>query len=100
MENYKIINGKRVKYSENEYQEYLDRINNENLNNKELYNNNVLSKLKNDISQEIYKVYPISKQIDIIARIGGYSDNDFNEMKKFIEEKIEKYKKNKNTILI
>ena len=55
-------------------------------------------KLKNKISQEIYEVYPIYKQLDIIGRIGGYTDNDFNEMKAFIEEKIKKYQNSKTII--
>ena len=47
---------------------------------------------KNSIKNEILEVYPITKQIDIIARINGYTDNDFLEMKRFIEEKTNKIK--------
>lgn len=51
--------------------------------------------LKTKYSNEIYDLYPISKQLDIIARIGGYTDDDFNNMKNYIESKILEYKKEK-----
>ena len=56
--------------------------------------------LKQKYSEEIYKTYPLSKQIDISGRIGEYTDTDFEEMKDFIEEKIKKYKEEKNIINI
>lgn len=89
--NYKLVNGERVEYSQLEFQEYQNRILNETKSESEIYNDKLL-KLKNKVSQEIYEVYPIYKQLDIIGRIGGYTDNDFNEMKAFIEAKIEKYR--------
>ena len=52
-------------------------------------------KLKQNCSEEIYKLYPIYKQIDILGRIGGYTNKDFEEMKIFIEEKINEYKEKK-----
>ena len=51
--------------------------------------------LKNEYFNIITEIYPLSKQIDIIARIGGYTDEDFNEMKEFIENKIQEYKNKK-----
>ena len=54
--------------------------------------------LKQKYSEEIYKVYPISKQIDILGRISEYTDEDFEEMKNFIEEKIKKYHEEKEKI--
>lgn len=89
--NYKLVNGERVRYSIEEYQEYQNRIFNTAKTEAEIDAIN-LSNLKNKISQEIYEIYPIYKQLDIIAKIGGYTDNDFNEMKSFIEEKIEEYR--------
>lgn len=89
--NYKLVNGERVEYSQLEFQEYQNRILNETKTENKIHNDKLL-KLKNKISQEIYEVYPIYKQLDIIGRIGGYTDNDFNEMKVFIEEKIKEYR--------
>lgn len=89
--NYKLVDGKRVKYSQSEFQEYQERILSEIKAESEIYNDRLLN-LKNKISSEIYAIYPIYKQLNIIARIGGYTDNDFNEMKSFIEEKIKEYK--------
>ena len=57
-----------------------------------------INDLKNQISNEIYEVYPLSKQIDILGRISGYTDENFEEMKIFIEEKINKYKNEKEKI--
>lgn len=95
--NYKLVNGERVEYSQLEFQEYQNRILNEIKTENKIHNDKLL-KLKNKISQEIYEVYPIYKQLDIIGRIGGYTDNDFNEMKAFIEEKIKKYQNSKTII--
>lgn len=55
-------------------------------------------KLKQKCSEEIYKIYPISKQIDILGRIGEYTDDDFNNMKDFINQKIAEYKIAKNNL--
>ncbi len=54
-----------------------------------------IKELKQNCSEEIYKIYPIYKQIDILGRIGGYTNKDFEEMKIFIEEKINEYKEKK-----
>ena len=48
--------------------------------------------IKQNIANEIYEVYPLTKQIDIIARIGGYTDEDYITMKNFIETKIQEYR--------
>lgn len=55
-------------------------------------------KLKQKCSEEIYKIYPISKQIDILGRVGDYTDDDFNAMKAFIESKIAKYREEKEKL--
>ena len=84
---YKNINGKRVELNSNEYKDFNLR-----QNIRETTNYNLL---KNEYFNIITEKYPLSKQIDIIARIGGYTDKDFNEMKKFIESKIQEYKNKK-----
>lgn len=84
---YKNINGKRVELTSDEYENFNSR-----QNIKETMNYNLL---KNEYFNIITEIYPLSKQIDIIARIGGYTDEDFNEMKEFIENKIQEYKNKK-----
>lgn len=54
--------------------------------------------VKQDITNEIYEIYPLTKQIDIIARIGGYTDEDYISMKNFIETKIQEYKNQKENL--
>ena len=73
----------------------------EDLNNKnenDLIKNENIKKIKEQISNEIYNKYPISKQIDIIARIGGYTDDDFNDMKDFINTKVNEYRNLKKNL--
>ena len=57
-----------------------------------------IKELKQNCSEEIYKIYPIYKQIDILGRIGEYTDDDFNNMKDFINQKITDYKIEKNNL--
>ena len=56
--------------------------------------------IKQNIANEIYEVYPLTKQIDIIARIGGYTDEDYITMKNFIETKIQEYKNQKEKLFM
>ena len=85
-----IETNKQVVRSFNGQLVFKEDLDNENENN--LIKNENIKKIKEQISNEIYSEYPISKQIDIIARIGEYTDNDFNNMKNFINTKINKYK--------
>lgn len=64
---------------------------------EQIKNRNILL-IKQQITKEIYETYPLTKQIDIIARIGDYTDDDFNTMKTFIESKIQNYKTQKNNL--
>lgn len=80
---YKIVNGIKVEMNEAEIESFTTK----QLTLKEEIDSEIS---KNSIKNEILEVYPITKQIDIIARINGYTDNDFLEMKRFIEEKTNK----------
>ena len=80
---YKIVNGIKVEMNEAEIENFTTK----QLTLKEEIDSEIS---KNSIKNEILEVYPITKQIDIIARINGYTDNDFLEMKRFIEEKTNK----------
>lgn len=84
---YKNIDGNRIELNVEEYKIFTSKKENISLQNQE-YNN----LLKTKIFNEITKIYPISKQIDIIAKIGEYNENDFAEMKNFIENKMLEYK--------
>ncbi|MDR2760694.1 MAG: hypothetical protein LBB09_02505 [Rickettsiales bacterium] len=50
-----------------------------------------LNQIKINNENFIYLSYPIYKQLNIVGRIKNYTDADFIQMKKFIEEQIEKY---------
>ena len=108
-ENGEIIASADFKFNENAIETYKKIVRSfngkllfeEDLNNKnenDLIKNENIKKTKEQISDEIYSKYPISKQIDIIARIGGYTDDDFNNMKDFIDKKIDKYRSLKNDL--
>ncbi len=55
--------------------------------------------LKQNISNKIFDKYPLTKQIDIIAQIGDYNNQDLAEMKAFINDKISQYKSKKSSII-
>ena len=78
---HKIVNGIKIKMNKNEIENFT-------ANQSALKEKINREALKNNIKNEILKVYPITKQIDIVARINNYTDEDFIKMKKFIEEKI------------
>lgn len=81
---YKVIDGNRIELEESEcliYNQKAEETENQ------VENKFKLRLLKEIISNEILEIYPLSKQIDIIARIGEYTDEDFNNMKNFIEKK-------------
>lgn len=59
---------------------------------------NEIYKLKEQITNEIFNNYPITKQIDIMCRFGEYTDEDFDNMKNFINQKIAEYKIVKNNL--
>ena len=80
---YKILNGTKIKMNEQETDNFIK--------NQLIIQDELAKQIsKNSIENEILKIYPITKQLDIIGRINGYTDNDFLEMKKFIEEKTSK----------
>lgn len=83
----KIIEGKIYKYENDLIVEDVEAI-----------KNTEIKKLKKETENEIFEIYPIVKQLDIIARIGGYTDDDFDEMKSFIEEKMAVYQIKKNRL--
>ena len=85
---YKNINGERIELNSEEYADFNSRQN--------IEETNDFSLLKSKYFNIITEIYPLSKQIDIIARIGGYTDADFLEMKEFIESKIQEYKNEKS----
>lgn len=84
---YKNIDGNRIELNVEEYKIFTSKKENISLQNQE-YNNSLKTKIFNEITE----IYPISKQIDIIAKIGEYNENDFAEMKNFIENKMLEYK--------
>ena len=108
-ENGEIIASADFKFNENAIETYKKIVRSfngkllfeEDLNNKnenDLIKNENIKKTKEQISDEIYDKYPISKQIDIIARIGGYTDDDFNDMKDFINTKVNEYRNLKKNL--
>ena len=91
---YKIVNGIRLELTDNEIQVYNRKANDSQLLSKEQKINN----LKSIFSNQIYSVYPLSKQIDIIAQIGGYTEEDLCNMKTFINGKIQEYRTAKSQL--
>ncbi|WP_294403132.1 hypothetical protein [uncultured Clostridium sp.] len=55
--------------------------------------------LKQNLKKYIYSVYPQDKQIDIVGRMFGYNDTDFEEMQCFFNKMQDKYKERKNKIM-
>lgn len=55
--------------------------------------------LKQNLKKYIYSVYPQDKQIDIVGRMFGYNDTDFEEMQCFFNKMQDKYKEGKNKIM-
>lgn len=92
---YKKVNGIKIELTKNEYDEYYKNLENNNFD----FRSGIIGELKAQIMNEIYSEYPLFKQIDIASRIGGYSDDDFNKMKLFIENKIDEYRNKKDDIM-
>lgn len=61
--------------------------------------NLLIDLVKQNLKKYIYSVYPQDKQIDIIGRMFGYGDKDFEEMQCFLNEMQEKYKERKSKIM-
>lgn len=73
---------------------------------EELYQAQSLEKLKNkkdielrnDAEKTVFDKYPIYTQFNIMNQILGYSQNDLDEMKAFIESEVLKYREKKDIL--
>lgn len=61
--------------------------------------NLLIDLIKQNLRKYIYSVYPQDKQIDIIGRMFGYNDTDFEEMQRFLNKIQDKYKERKSKIM-
>ena len=61
--------------------------------------NLLIDLIKQNLKKYIYSVYPQDKQIDIMGRMFGYNDKDFEEMQCFLNEMQETYKERKSKIM-
>lgn len=61
--------------------------------------NLLIDLIKQNLKKYIYSVYPQDKQIDIVGRMFGYNDIDFDNLQQFLNETQNKYKERKNKIM-
>ena len=93
--NYKNVNGQNIELTAKEYENFINiqkQCNEKSLEYK-------IENLKNSIHEEILNEYPLHKQIDIIAQIGNYTEQDLNEMREFINNKLNSYQEQKNKLI-
>ena len=62
------------------------------------YKNKKDIELRNDAEKIVFDKHPIYTQFNIMNQILGYSQNDLDEMKTFIENEVLKYREKKRRI--
>lgn len=94
---YKILNGERIEFTEEEYLKYYEDLEINVKLQKEEAKNARLLEVKHVVEEKIYNKYPLFKQCNI-AIYGSNEEKD--EFKKFHDEKVAEYDIETRKILI
>jgi hypothetical protein len=96
---HKLVNGIEVELSPEEVLEFNTRQAEYEASLLEKTKEKEILKLKQKIKSDIQAEFSVEKQLSIIGRINGYTDQDFDEMNTFITSKIDEYRAQKAEIL-